>query len=227
MSKSKEIRFCVGNKDKISSLVWKMWINNEDVYLLARQMGSSWKISLHKSGVCRIAFKQELEKDKDRLILKWSKIYLNDEISPNISILIPHIDLSKALNKNIESESNKDIAYIDAPLSEEKVIVKVFYTKNEDVDLESKLPVSHEKLFKYTLKNDEVVYLISWKERLQSSEVAHLQEEVSKFQVNVSSEAAKCKIDTIFAVWINEGTIQTHQQPTIVNYSLGHEHLRT
>ncbi|MDD5415628.1 MAG: hypothetical protein PHE48_01335 [Candidatus Daviesbacteria bacterium] len=226
MSKVKEIRFCVGSKNKMSSLVWKMFINNEDVYLLARQMGGSWKISLHKSGICRVAFKQELEKGKDRLVLKWDKVYVEDTISPNIAILVPHVDITKALNKNIESRLNKDILYIDSPSNDEKVVVKVFYTKNDGVDLESKLPASHKKLFQYALKNGEVVYLIAWKEKLQDAEITQLRDQVSKFQVNVTSEEAKSKIDTVFAVWINEGTQQTHQQPTIVNYPLGYEHLK-
>ncbi len=226
MIKAKEIRFCVGSKDKISSLVWKLFISNEDVYLLARQMGTTWKSSLHKSGICRVAFNQEIEKGKDRLLLKWNKVYLDSTLSPNIAILVPYVELIKALNNNIESKANKDIVYIDLPSNGEKVIVKVFYTKNDEVDIESKLPISHKKLFQYKLKSGEVVYLIAWKDKLQDTEITHLKDELSKFQVNLKAEETKSKIVTAFAVWVNPGKQQTNQQPTIINYPLGYEHLK-
>ena len=226
MIKAKEIRFCVGSKDKISSLVWKLFINNEDVYILARNMRDTWKISLHASGICRVAFNKEIEKGKDRLKLKWYKVNFDSTLSPNIAILVPYVELIKALNNNFESKTNKDIVYIDPPSKGEKVIVKVFYTKNDEVAIESKLPFSHKKLFQYKLKNSEVVYLIAWNEKLQDIEITHLKDELSKFQVNVTSEEAKSKIATVFAVWVQPGTQQTNQQPTIVNYPLGYEHLK-
>lgn len=225
MNNIKEIRFCVGNKKRASSLIWKLFVRNDDVYLLARQMGGSWKISLHKSGICRVAFSNEFEKGKDRLVLKWNKIYLDDTISPNIAILVPCVKTIKPLNKTTKEMINKEITYLDFPSGDEKIIIKVFYTKNERLDLESKIPNPHTRLFMHTLKNGETIYLFSWKEKLQDIEIAYLKDQISKFQINVPSREAKNNVNYAFAVWVDEGTSQTHGQPTIVNYPLGYEHL--
>lgn len=53
-------RVAIGSIDGPRSLVWKLWTQKNDVYLLARDAGNSMHISFHESGKCHIKTKSSL-----------------------------------------------------------------------------------------------------------------------------------------------------------------------
>ena len=70
------LRFAVGSPENIQSFVWRVWVQGDDVYIGARNALQVFKVSLHASGIWRIAFVKELKKEdsnSDRVIVRWNK----------------------------------------------------------------------------------------------------------------------------------------------------------
>ena len=64
----------VGTPNEPRSLVWRLWVQNDDVYFLAQL--SHIKVSLHKSGDWRIAHNRPpgtSKTNRSRLIQKWER----------------------------------------------------------------------------------------------------------------------------------------------------------
>jgi hypothetical protein len=76
-TKAQVSRFAVGSPDHIESFVWRCWTTGgNDVYVGVRDALRFFKVSLHQSGVWRIAFVKELElpdRSADRVILRWQR----------------------------------------------------------------------------------------------------------------------------------------------------------
>lgn len=67
-----KVRFAVGTPLGSRSRAWKLWVENDEVYLLQRHMGRQHKFSFHKSGNCRWALIEELI-GSDRALVKWKR----------------------------------------------------------------------------------------------------------------------------------------------------------
>lgn len=71
------IRFGVRSGDFRWSGTWKLWAKRADVYLVMRMMGRLIKLSLHKSGVWRLAWTGPSgvvsHKSGDRAEMKWKR----------------------------------------------------------------------------------------------------------------------------------------------------------
>jgi hypothetical protein len=74
-----EVRFAVGTPRGMSSNSWKLWTRGNDVYFACRDNFQEFKLSLHASGIWRLAFtKEALTKlralrgyDENRVINRW------------------------------------------------------------------------------------------------------------------------------------------------------------
>src|SRR5687767_14251758 len=77
------VRFGVGEPASDRSSVWRVWVpkGSNDVYIAARTLGGTLKVSLHVSGRWRTAFTSEsasrgvpwLQPGTDRALEKWNR----------------------------------------------------------------------------------------------------------------------------------------------------------
>lgn len=76
-SQRKTLRFGVGSASEYRSAVWRLWVQGNDVYLAARTTISWLKLSLHRSGIWRLAWTQasaQRSKDSDdRVEERWNR----------------------------------------------------------------------------------------------------------------------------------------------------------
>ncbi len=70
-----QFRFCIGDKGFRSSRAWKLCIQGDEIYLLAKRKEVIEKFSFHKSGSCRWAINSDkwIAKDTDRAMTKWQR----------------------------------------------------------------------------------------------------------------------------------------------------------
>lgn len=81
--RKKGVRFAVSNPTGGHSGIWTIFARDSGVYFGARSLLGAIKISLHRSGRCRVAFTEEYAKtliereilppEKDRAFLKWTR----------------------------------------------------------------------------------------------------------------------------------------------------------
>ena len=90
-------RFAVGSAEGPRSTVWRLWTRKgtSDVYIAARTLGGSLKVSLHESGVWRYAFSEEHWEgqastgNKDRMIERWNRPPPIDGITSAFMVVVP------------------------------------------------------------------------------------------------------------------------------------------
>lgn len=74
-SEKNTFRFAFGSAGALYASVWRLWVHGDDVYLAARHMEQTCKVSLHASGLWRIAWTAEANPGSatggDRLIRRW------------------------------------------------------------------------------------------------------------------------------------------------------------
>lgn len=75
-----EVRFAVGTPHGMSSNSWKLWARGNDVYFACRDNFQEFKLSVHASGIWRLAFTKEATSqhpalrryDDNRVINRWT-----------------------------------------------------------------------------------------------------------------------------------------------------------
>jgi hypothetical protein len=58
-NKNRTLRFAAGSPSVYHSAIWRLWVQGDDVYLGARGVLHLLKLSMHKSGIWRLAWTQE------------------------------------------------------------------------------------------------------------------------------------------------------------------------
>lgn len=71
------LRFAVGSPTEYRSAIWRMWAERDDVYLAARVMGGWIKLSMHRSGIWRLAWTAQsgirAQGSSDRVGERWQR----------------------------------------------------------------------------------------------------------------------------------------------------------
>lgn len=111
-----EIRFGVKNENGLSSRTWKLWHSNNEIYIIERNCGHKFKVSLHKSGNYQISFSQDSVpdmqiKNQERHIEMWScpRKNLTSNFTLTFRIIIPNSELRAYKQK----KKAREIQWID------------------------------------------------------------------------------------------------------------------
>jgi hypothetical protein len=102
MAEDHAVRIAVGTSEaETMSSTWRVWSNNDEVYLAIRSLASIFKTSLHSSGLFRHAFVREQDSEKhqgpgkDRAVSKWSRPTPQDPSGTLMfQIIIPGLGLA-------------------------------------------------------------------------------------------------------------------------------------
>ena len=120
-----EIRFGVKSENGLSSRTWKLWHSNNEIYIVERNCGHKFKVSLHKSGRWQVSFSQDVVaemqiKNQERHIDKW--ICPQNNVAKNFTlafrIIIPASEL-----RTYKQKKTKEIHWLEAsPDGAERII---------------------------------------------------------------------------------------------------------
>ena len=123
MSK-KSIRFGVTDSKGNRSATWNCSAAKppkNDIYLACREIGSIIKVSLHQSGIWRLAYEENFfednfgkidEIDKDRAIEKWSK---PPEIAPGVTLAFRVVVPWNSVRTPIENSIKQNTCWVNKP----------------------------------------------------------------------------------------------------------------
>lgn len=115
------LRIAVGSKEKRGS-VWRVWAQSggNDIYLAARHWADAIKVSLHQSGVWRLAWTDTYHSKisdqdaaaNDRLIHRWNRPTEKDsQFTPAVGIFVPHSEV-RLVHPLDRKEGGKNIIYV-------------------------------------------------------------------------------------------------------------------
>lgn len=155
-------RFGVRISNKYSK-IYRIWLNKKgDIYLSLRNIASRLKVSFHISGSWQISLTTEQYKnDKlnldNRHIKLWNKPEGNyGEMTLAFRILIPHSEL-----KENQKHTEKKINWIESENKNDATeIVIIFVKPNAKITHWPGFKKNTKLLYKFPIKNDEIVYLV-------------------------------------------------------------------
>lgn len=140
-----KIRFAVGTTEGSFSGIWSAWGRKNDYYIGARSVLGSLKISLHASGICRVAFaeqhfalmeQQGLDIPDDRAFVKWRRAPLQNVGAILVVRLIFPVAFLR-LNRP-ETTRTKPIFIFETGPSQKAIELGFFYSREQQDTLQHK-----------------------------------------------------------------------------------------
>ena len=230
-SKNKNtIRFAVGTPENPQSWIWRLWVQGDEVYLGTKNALHVFKVSLHKSGIWRIAFVKELKREDeatDRVIVRWKK---PEEFAPgwtpSIAVLVSSIKPSRPFNKvKIEDER---IVWFPEPADGRRALFKILISSPEMMESDfKKVLISGDRLAgTLTKKNGEKVWLALREDDLSAIEIEKIRDVMGKTKIHLKVGSSEDSLhDSRALLVVSEDVPTVTTQPTILDISLGKENL--
>ena len=226
------VRFAVGTPQNLQSLIWRMWVQGDEVYIGARNALTSFKVSLHKSNIWRIAFVAELEredKDSDRVIIKWNR---PEEFAPgwttSIGILVSSVQAQRPFGQ--ENVNDTRVKWFALPKEGKKLLFKVLFSHRDYSEAELKrISAEHDQVAARMLKkNGEVVWLIVREDDLSPIELQKIRDVMTDTKVHLKAGSSEDSLTWLRALSVISEDIPTASaQPTILDIPLGLENMET
>lgn len=166
--KKNKTRFAIGRKGAGHSSVWAAWDQGSEFYIAGVSMIGNSKISLHKSGICRIGLhedayndlpKKGLKQPPDRAFTKWRRLPTPDQGAVHVLSLIFPTDFLRLQEPTYNRK--KPVLIMEAAPAGSAVQVGFFYSKENGKPMEEKLLQVGHPLFYFALKNGETVWLVA------------------------------------------------------------------
>lgn len=175
MAERKEVRFGLGSAEGQYSMVWRVWVQGNEIYMTSRVVGRWMRLSLHSSGIWRWAFIEgsatAREMKGDRAQRKWL------QPSPFIpgwvagpSVMFPWAPVEGWTADPVETD--KPVSWLEPPVKNEKVTVSLMIggpgiMPARDLLEEKRFPLLGE-LF---LRSGGRVWIASRRERMTFEEI--------------------------------------------------------
>jgi hypothetical protein len=141
MSRKNAIRIVVGTDFGPRSNVWRIWTQNNELYVAGRSVAHELKTSLHSSGIYRHAFTGTAKPtyianpDADRVLFRWTQPPLAEPgFRWLLEILMPTAELTIPKSEPPESEKTKPQLIDPAPDGHATVLTIVETAPNLEVD---------------------------------------------------------------------------------------------
>ncbi len=163
-----KVRFAIGRPGGAYSGIWAFWGNNSDFYIGARSILGSMKISLHKSGKCRVALTDQhftalaqkgLSVPTDRAFVKWERLPTPEEGAHLVVLLVFPTDFLR-LQAPVGT-SKKPLLILESASPGKAVEVGFFFSREPKATLEPKFLVIGKPLFFTDLKNGDIVWMVA------------------------------------------------------------------
>jgi hypothetical protein len=212
------IRFAVGSREDVRSSVWRLWARGNDLYLAARSLAGTSKISFHQSGINRFAVNSKTARLP---LISWSRPL---ETFPGwtvaFAILIPpHITL---LPLQDVLRDNKPVQFIVPPKPGTKAIFQILlsYKTAQEEDI-MRLPADKKVTVHGRIEmKRELAWLVSFYDIFTPQEQITVIDHFTKIKIHLKPGSIGNGIQTAFAHLFENGS-----RPFLTDIQLGRENL--
>lgn len=138
--KKAAIRFGARGLARPASAVWRLWVEGDETYLAARDLGGTFKISLHSSGRWRGAWTERSgvleEHSEDRKVFSWSRPpEFRTGWTQGASVLVP--DSQVRFPFEVPDPSDPLIHWSMAPAPGSKVLFTTLFSAPDAEEIEN------------------------------------------------------------------------------------------
>lgn len=202
------IRFAVGTPDGMSSNSWRVWVRGEDVYVSCRDNFKELKVSLHASGVWRVAFTEQafssnpdlFSANGDRLLQRY-KPDLTQKNKAVVGFQIVILNTGLYLKKDQRKKWPNSIVFIEPPSSDRDMSVLSIVVVSSTEYISVPENVRGVVIGKLHLGSDKTVQLVVTHE---SNEIMRPQI-AEAFERSLPSHPSNLTEDAIFTVHGSRG----------------------
>jgi hypothetical protein len=215
------LRFAVGSREDVRSSVWRLWAKGNDLYLAARSLAGTSKISFHQSGLNRFAPNSNTPRPS---LVSWSR---PPEIFPGWTVIFailvpPHTTLDPLRDV---LRDNKPVHFIDPPEPGTKAIFQIVLShKAAQVADMKQLPADKN----YTIQGRiqmkrELAWLVSFYDNFGPQEQGTVADHFNKIKIHLRPGSTGEGIHTAFAHLFETGG--PGGRPFLTDIQLGRENL--
>ena len=221
-------RFAVGTPQSVESSIWRMWVHGNDVYLGAREALRAFKVSLHESGIWRIAWVEDLKRPdsaSDRVIVKWNRPgEFAPGWTPSVGIVLSSVQPARPFKpRGIDDDR---LTWFQPPASGKKLLFKVLFSPSgfTKSDLRG-VSLKQDRLATCMDKSDgERVWLVAREGDLSDFERHQVRDAMSTTRIHLKPGASGDGVrGSRVLLVVSDDKPGVGTQPTIFDVSLGGE----
>jgi hypothetical protein len=221
MSHEGVLRFAVGTPSRLRSSVWRLWVYRSEAYLAGRYMGSWLKLSLHSSGIWRLAWAEELEREEagDRVLKRWQRPPDYSEgwaKGPSIAVPAP---LFPDLLDSADGQNLRDVIWVPEPNPDTSVFLTILIGRS-GVGWEAQERGDQHVVGVLPIQSGETVGVV-WTQRSHTAEARSYLTEMMRNAPRVPTDIPA---EHLFVNLIRVGN-DASGGPLICDVILGREHL--
>jgi hypothetical protein len=204
-----------------------VWVNGDDAYLGARSMARYLKVSLHKSGIWRVAWviNENLKSGEDRVIRKWKRPReFRRGWTEGPSVIVPPIMVEEPLDARGFLDAGltaDDLIWLPAPSPGRKVHFTVLLSKPwvSPQGWAAEGQADDRVVGALRLRSGEMVSVV-WREvSLETHEREHFEEVAKGVRINFTGDPGRAYASVL------ELTQTIHGHPALVDILLGRGNL--
>ena len=181
----KRVKFAVGSQDSPLSAVWVVSASGSDVYVGARGVMQSIKLSLHRSGRWNLAFTSETGHVSPKTGQRQHvQLRRPAEFRPGWTfgpaILVPGAGSRRLYLKPPNPWPDDDVQWYPRPEGDRKRVFAIYYASSPELSFQNEVRGKSEEVFSTQLTNGEVLYVMSWEDGMSKGERAYLRDLLEK-----------------------------------------------
>ena len=182
---TKRIKFAVGPRDRPLSAMWVVSASGSDVYVGARSVMQSVKLSLHRSGRWNLAFTSESGHVSPRTGQRQHvQLDRPAEFRPGwtfgAAILVPAAGKRRLYLNPPNPWSDDDVRWYPRPERDRKRVFAIYYGSSPELNFHNQVRGESEEIFSTQLMNGEVLYVMTWEDGMNEGEWAYIRSLVEK-----------------------------------------------
>ena len=171
----KKIKFAVGSHDSPLSAVWVVSASGSDVYVGARHVMQSIKLSLHRSGRWNLAFTSESNRVSPKTGKRQhTQLQRPSEFLPGwtfgTAIFVPGAGNRRLYLSPPNPWPDHIIRWYRRPEGDHKRVFAIYHASSPELNFQREVRADSEEVFSTQLTNGEVLYVMTWEDGMDRNE---------------------------------------------------------
>jgi hypothetical protein len=220
------IRVGVGTPETMQSSIWRFWNDAEELYVVARESRMAYKLSLHSSGIARLAYLKErdirdpLIMDSDpRVIYRWRQpdTFINGWMR-RLDVVVPAVPVTKYFSLDAIGEPKGAIQWLKPLKRGDRYQITLLVADSQSRNPDDIRLQGDEIIGSLPLPSGRAAWIRTRREKMSKAEMERSETFANDMKINYDSDPGE-----VFAALIMVDKDSSH--PVITNLALGWEHI--
>lgn len=222
MTDKNTIRVAVGAPNSLQSSIWRFWTQKNEIYVLARESAKLLKISLHSSGIWRLAYLPErdindplIEDNDPRVMWRWQKPKeFKQGWTQCLDVVIPAVPINGYFSIESIGEPRGILHWLDGLLLGHKQQLSLLLAESVSRNIEEVIMKDDQVIGSMSLDNGKIAWVFARKNKMSKIEQQYSEKFAEDMKISYKSDPGD-----VFAALMMVN--KDHPYPLITNIALG------